>query len=146
MTAVQSSQRPLPSPTSDSMPFWQGASEGLLRIQRCLACGTHRFPPGNRCPQCWTNEYEWVTAKGEGTLFTFTVMRRAYHPGLIGAVPYVVGVVELAEGVRLITNIVDCEPDHVIVGMPVRVTFTELQPDMSIPTFAPARRTDAKEQ
>jgi uncharacterized protein len=136
--STPSASRPLPNPTPDSETFWHGANRGVLRIQRCKTCGRHRYPPGNRCPSCWSDQYEWIEAAGTGTVYSFTVMRRAYHPGLVDVLPYVVGVVELDEGVRLVTNIVGCLPEDVSVGMQVRVTFTELVPGTFIPTFTPS--------
>jgi uncharacterized OB-fold protein len=129
---------PLPKPTPDSQPFWDGCNEGVLRIQKCGSCQSLRYPPGNRCSRCWSEESQWVTCPGEGTVHSFTVMRRAYHPGLIQEIPYVVAVVELAEGVRIITNIVGCTPEQVSVGMAVTATFPELVPGVRVAKFEPS--------
>jgi uncharacterized OB-fold protein len=128
---------PLPQPTTDSQPFWDGCNEGVLRIQQCQSCQSLRYPPGNRCPRCWSEEAQWVTSPGDGIVHAFTVMRRAYHPGLIREIPYVVAVVELAEGVRIITNIVGCQPEEVAVGMAVGAVFTELVPGVRVVKFMP---------
>ena len=135
-------RRTVPQPTPESQPFWDGCSRKELVIQRCNGCGRHWFPPSNRCQHCWSDNFEWLAVSGRGEVYTFTVYRRAYASELVDQIPYVVAVVELAEGPRLITNIVGCSPDHVRVGMPVEVTFVDVADSVMLHAFRP-RETKA---
>lgn len=124
-----------PQPTTESKPFWDACARHELTIQRCKDCGKYWFPPSNRCQHCWSPEHEWLPVSGRGELFTFTVYRRAYAPELKDQIPYVVGIVELEEGPRLITNIVGCEPEEVQVGMPVEVVFEDIAEGVALHAF-----------
>jgi uncharacterized OB-fold protein len=131
-------QKPVPRPDDLSRPFFDGAREGALMIQRCKGCETH-LPPGSRvCTECLGEEVDWVQASGRGTLFTFGIMHQRYHPGFVDDLPYNVAVVELEEGPRLNTNIVGVENEALRVGMPVEVVFEELTDEVSLPKFRPA--------
>jgi uncharacterized OB-fold protein len=97
------------------------------------------FYPRPTCPSCGSLELEWQEASGDATVHTFTIARRSTHPAFNGREPYVVAIVELAEGPRVTTSIVDCDPDDVRVGMPVRLTFDEVGDDgIALPLFRPA--------
>jgi uncharacterized OB-fold protein len=129
---------PLPEPSAESAPFWAAAKERRLLIPRCNSCGSIWFPPTHACPSCGSVDRSWVEASGRGTVFSFVVVHRIYHPGFAGKVPYVVAVIELEEGLRLLSNVVGVAPDQVRCDMPVRVTFEERRGDMIIPQFVPA--------
>jgi hypothetical protein len=90
------------------------------------------------CPSCGAADHEWVEVSGRGTVFSFVVMHRVYHPAFAGKVPYVVAVIELEEGPRLLSNVVGISPHEVRCDMPVRVTFEERRGDKTIPQFVPA--------
>lgn len=116
--------------------FWTGGAEGELRITRCTSCERWVFPLSRTCDGCGgTTAYQAVS--GRGTVFTYTVNRHPYSPGV--PLPYVIALVELAEqeGLRFMTNIVGCEPDDVSVEMPVQVAF-EQHGETWVPVFAPA--------
>lgn len=130
-------RRQVPSPTPDSQPFWDGCARHELLIQRCLPHGHFWFPPANVCQRCWSADFDWTPVSGQGELFTFTVYRRAYSRELADQLPYVVGIVELAEGPRLITNIVGCAPEKLHVGMQVEVVFEDLDGGISLHAFRP---------
>jgi uncharacterized OB-fold protein len=130
-------RRTQPRPTSESKPFWDACARHELFIQRCDSCGRFWFPPSNRCQHCWSDASAWTPVSGCGELFSFTVYHRAYAPELVEQLPYVVGVVELEEGPRLITNIVGCEPDQVRVGMPVEVVFRDISEGVTLHAFRP---------
>ncbi len=125
--------RVLPPIDEDARPFWTGGSHGLLLIQRCTRCRRYVHPPTGSCPDC-EGELVAEPVSGEAVVFTFTVNRHAFHPAV--PVPYVVAIVELVEqsDLRLVTNIVDCPPEEVEIGMPVRVGF-ERQGDAFVPIF-----------
>jgi uncharacterized OB-fold protein len=130
-------RRQLPHPSPESQPFWDGCAHHELLIQRCQPHGHYWFPPAGICPRCWSADFTWTPVSGRGEVFTFTVYRRAYAPELVGQLPYAVGIVELAEGPRLITNIVDCAPEDILVGMPVEVVFDDLADGVTLHAFRP---------
>ena len=130
--------RPLPNPTPDSAAFWEACQQHVLKLQQCNACGEFWFPPGNRCGHCWSESWEWKPVSGRGQLFTFTVIRRAYHAGFADGLPYNVAVVQLEEGPRLVSNVVECAPEDLKVGMPLSVVFEDVTPETTLPKFRPA--------
>jgi hypothetical protein len=128
---------PVPEPSAETVPFWTAAKENRLVIPRCRTCDNTWFPPTHVCPSCGADNYAWVEASGRGKVFSFVVIHRIYHPGFADKVPYVVAVIELDEGPRLISNVVGVAPDLVRCDMPVRVVFDERRRDMTIPQFTP---------
>lgn len=137
-TAATALSRPLPLPDDLTRPYWQAAAEGVLVVQRCQACGALRCPPSATCDRCPASAHEWVRMSGVGTIYSYCV---AYDTLVRGFTPpYVVALVELPEqpGLRITTNIVECEPDAVTIGMPVAVTFEPVGEDIWLPQFRPA--------
>jgi uncharacterized protein len=130
-------RRRLPQPTAESLPFWDGLARHELLVQRCGSCGRYWFPPANVCQHCWSDRYTWQQVSGRGRVHSFTVFRRAYATELADQLPYVVAVVELEEGPRLITNVVGVEPDDVRVDLPVEVVFDDLTDDVTLHAFHP---------
>jgi len=128
---------PVPQVNDDNRAFWTGGRDSELRIVRCTDCGYWIHPPSPRCPQCLGAEVEPQPVSGRGTVYTYTVNRRAWSPEL--EVPYVIAIVQLDEqpDLRLMTNIVGCPPDQVEIGMPVSVEFRE-QGEVHVPVFRPA--------
>ena len=127
-------QPPLPQPDALTAPFWEACRRRALEVSVCTDCG-HRFlPPGPCCPQCWSRRLAPQKVSGRGRVFSFAVYRRTYHPAM--PAPYVVALIELDEGPRLISNIVGCTPEKVAVDMPVEVRF-EVVGDFTLPRFAP---------
>jgi uncharacterized protein len=126
-------ERAFPVPDAVSLPFWEGIAEGVLRVQRCSACGRHVFYPRAVCPYCASSELDWVDASGRGRIHSYTVVHRA-PPEYRDEVPYVVALVELDEGVRMMARLVDVEPAAVSVDLPVEVA---IQGDPRLPYFRP---------
>jgi uncharacterized OB-fold protein len=126
-------ERAFPEPDAVSRPFWDGIAEGVLRVQRCQACGRHVFFPRAVCPHCTAGELAWIEAAGRGRVHSFTVVHRA-PAELRAEVPYVVALVDLDEGVRLMTRLVDVAPADVRVDMPVEVA---IQGEPRLPYFRP---------
>jgi uncharacterized protein len=128
--------RILPRITERNRAFWTGGAEGELRIQRCQDCHVFLHPPTVICPACRSKRLEFEVVSGRATVFTFSVNYQPWMPG--PELPYVVAIVVLddAPAVRLTTNIVNCDPDSVEIGMPVQVTF-EQHDDVWIPLFEP---------
>lgn len=126
---------PLPEINPANRPYWEGAREERLLIQRCPDCGTPNFPPRLACTECF-GTLEWIEADGRGTVFTYGVVHRPNLPGVFGdSVPFVVAVVELAEGSYVLANVVDCDPDEVEVGASVEVAFEPVNEELSLPQF-----------
>jgi uncharacterized protein len=131
-------EMPIPVPTPESRPFWAAAREKRLVVPRCRSCGDAWFPPTLLCPSCGSAGHEWIEVSGRGTVFSFVVMHRVYHPAFADKVPYVVAVIELEEGPRLLSNVISISPGEIRCDMPVRVTFDECRGDMTIPQFIAA--------
>jgi hypothetical protein len=128
-------QRPLPIPNEDTKPFWEGCKQHRLLLQQCLDCHKYRFPPCLTCPYCLSVNSRWVESSGKGSIYSFTVIHQVYGPGWADAVPYIVALIDLQEGVRMVSNIVDCQPTQVTIGANVEVTFADVTPDFSLPQF-----------
>lgn len=130
--------KPEPVPTPETLPFWEGCAAGELRIQHCTSCDRYVFYPRLLCPSCGSGELEWVTSDGTATLHSYAISHRA-APGFADDVPYVIAVVELPEGVRMMTNLVHVEPDpeQLPLDLPLRVVF-ERRGDAVVPLFEPA--------
>lgn len=129
--------KPGPNPTPTSAPFWRAAADGRLLLQRCADCGACQHYPRELCVACWGDRLDWREAAGTGTVWTFTIAHRPGHPAWEEDVPYVIAIVELDEGPRMLTNVVDCDPQAVEVGMRVRVVF-ESRDGYGAVQFAPA--------
>jgi len=130
--------KPLPHPTALSQPFWDGTRQRELRLQRCTACATYRFPPLVLCRNCLSEDHEWVPTTGIGTLYSYVIQHRPATPAFIEDLPYVVAIVELDEGPLMLTNIVDCPFDDLNVGMRVAVTYVDASSDITLYPFTPA--------
>jgi uncharacterized protein len=135
--SVETIQKPAPEPDEASRPFFDGAMRGTLMIQRCERCGAYLAPGGSACTECLGEALAWEAASGKATLHTFGIMHQRYHPAFADAIPYNVAVVELEEGPRLQSNIVDCANDALRVGMALTVVFERLTDDVAIPKFHP---------
>ncbi len=134
------SDKPTPPMTPWTRPHWEAAREGRLIIQRCTACGKYVFYPRRCCPFCFADALEWVAASGRGEVYTFTVVHNNAPSAFLDDMPFVIAVVQLEEGVRLVTNVVDCDPNSVYCGMPVEVTFEPLTEAVTLPKFRPAAK------
>ena len=128
---------PAPHVNPETKPYWDATAEGRLLLRQCRACESVIWYPRSLCPECGSLDTEWIEASGRGTIFTFSVNRRgagAYR----GASPYVLAYVELEEGPRMMTNIVDCDVDTLTIGDPVRVVFHDTGEGNALPRFRPA--------
>jgi uncharacterized OB-fold protein len=130
--------KPLPDITAESKPFWDGCVRHELLVQRCRACGARQHYPRGVCAACGSDDLEWAKSTGRGTIYSFTVTHRTQARGFRDELPYVLAWIELDEGVQVLSNVVDCDPARLAVGMPVRVTFEDVTPEISIPRFTPA--------
>ena len=130
--------KPIPAITPEMRPFFEGAKRHELRVQRCSACGTHRFPARAICSACLSTDVEWVPVSGRGEVFSFNVMHQVYHPGFAAEVPYAVVIVQLAEGAKMVSNLVGVQPHDIRIGMPVQVVFEDVSDEVTLPKFAAA--------
>jgi uncharacterized protein len=128
----------LPAPDSETVPYWDAARDGRLLIKRCADCGAAHFYPRPFCPVCWSTAVDWEEASGRATLYTWSVVHQNDLPPFGERVPYVAAVVDLAEGPRMMTNVVDCAVDALTVGMALQVTYRDVGDSVTVPVFVPA--------
>lgn len=127
--------KPLPVLQGLSKEFYGWCKEHELRFQRCTQCGTWRHLPREMCAECGSSSWEWAKSSGRGSVFTWTVAARAMHPAFQDDAPYAPVVIEMDEGVRLLSGVVDCPPDELEIGMPVEVVFDDVTPELTLPKF-----------
>ena len=131
--------RPNPRPDADTAPFWEGCAEGVLRFQRCAACGRIRWPASFLCPGCHGSRATWEPSRGTGTVYSFVVYHVAFHPGFKEELPYVVALVDIEEGPRMLSNIRGCPPEEVHIGMRVELAWEKRGDGHKLPVFQPRR-------
>ncbi len=131
--------KPLPRPNSDSQPFWDACRQHRLQFQRCEECGNLRWPAALICPQCHCRQAQWVEVSGRGKIYTYAVIHRAFRPEFAGDLPYVTAIVELEEGVRMLSNVVECDPARLTCDMEVEVVWDDISDEFSLPKFRPVR-------
>ena len=131
-------EHPIPVPTlhPDNEGYWEGVKRQELLLQQCKGCGNRLHPPRPMCPKCRSLDTEWIPSKGKGTVHSWVVYRESPHPGF--KAPYAVVLVELEEGVRVVSNLVDVAPEEVSIGMPVEVVFDEVTEEVVLPKFRKA--------
>jgi uncharacterized protein len=128
----------LPTPEGDTIAFWEATKEERLLIRHCLDCDAYSYYPRPFCPKCWSERVEWYESTGEGTLYTWSVIYTNDQLPFRDRVPYVAAIVDLAEGPRMMTNVVDCPFDELAVGMAVQVRFQPISDEFTIPVFVRA--------
>ena len=133
--------KPVPVPTEDTAYFWERCRARELVLQRCADCGRIQFYPRALCTSCLSDRLEWIPACGRGAVHSFTTVFRAPTLAFQAEAPYVVAVIELEEGVRMISQVVGCGPDRVAIGMPVEVVFEDVSDTIALPKFRPAGPT-----
>lgn len=137
MTPLAALPAPAPTVAPEAAPFWEATAEGKLLLPRCDDCGLVFWWPRVVCPDCHGQNLSWLESGGRGTLYSFTVTTRgADEYARIGA--YVLAFVELAEGPKMLTNIVDCDPDALAIGEPVEAVFHDTGAGCALVRFRPA--------
>lgn len=133
-------QKPLPVADPVTKPFWESVRRGAMELQRCNGCQQFIFYPRGICPHCLSDDLTWERAQGTGEVYAFTIVYRHPNPAFQGDIPYVVALIELTEGVRMLTNLVDvaADPTVVRVGMPVEVVYDAVTDEITLPKFRPA--------
>ena len=127
--------RPRPALTEDNSFFFEGAKQGKLLVQRCSSCGVLRHPPRPACAQCRSFEWDTVEAAGTGTIYSYVVVHHPQVPAFDYPLP--IAVVELAEGTRLVADVIGVAADAVRIGMPVAVEFVAVDDELTLPMFRP---------
>jgi len=127
----------LPIADGETAPYWEGAKQGTLRIKRCTACDRPFFYPRTYCPRCGSDATRWMDASGRGHVYSYTVIAHNDVAPFKEWLPYVVALVELDEGPRLVTNIVGCDTRNVKVGQRVEVVFEKIDEAVTLPKFRP---------
>jgi uncharacterized OB-fold protein len=121
----------------EAKPFWANLREHKLTAQHCKACGKFfTFPPQGSCPHCLSSDYDWIAVSGKGKVYSFVTYHRAWHPAYQDKTPYNVSLIDLAEGPRLISNVIGCKHDEVRIGMPVEIVYDDRE-EYTLPQFRP---------
>ena len=126
---------PRPRPDLDTQPFWDGCAEGRFLVPTCAGCGRPRWPPGPMCPYCRSEATDWVPAAGRGSVYSWIVASHPVDPVLADQVPYVVAMIDLPEGIRVVGNVLGCEPAEVTAGMAVELMFEDAGEGLRLPNF-----------
>ena len=131
-------EKPIPIVSPWAKPFWDATAIGILKIQKCSKCDMNIFYPRLYCPSCGSKEIEWIEALGTGNVYSFTVVENNAPSAFIVDMPYVVAVVEMDEGIRMLTNIINCNLEQLTCDMRVKVVFERLNDEFTLPKFEPA--------
>ncbi len=131
--------KPLPVETEESRPFWEGCQQGKLLLQYCTECHRHQFYPRLYCMQCGSNALRWIEASGHGVIYSYTIIHQNKSPEFVNDTPYNVAIVQLQEGPRLLSNVVDIDPGELRVDLPVTVLFDQVTDRITLPRFRPLR-------
>ncbi len=137
--STDAAMRPAPILTEDNRCYWDAAKEHRLVAQRCDSCGRFRHPPRPMCPHCRSLTYELVELSGTGEVYSFSILHHPRNPAF--EYPVIAALVDVTEGVRVVTNLVDIDPEDVRIGMRVEVTFVPTADDGAVPVFRPATAT-----
>ena len=133
-------QKPIPVMQPWSEGFWKGTKQHKLLIQECSDCKAKIFYPRKYCPECWSADLGWSEASGKARVYTHTIMMDMVEPKFWADLPYVLALVDLEEGVRMMTRIVECDPEDVHIGMDVEVVFEDISDECALPFFRPVKR------
>ncbi|MBI4764930.1 MAG: Zn-ribbon domain-containing OB-fold protein [Deltaproteobacteria bacterium] len=136
----QAYQKPIPVMQPWTKEFWKATKDHILLIQTCKECKSKIFYPRKFCPECWSGNLDWIEAGGKGKVFAFTITRDMVEPKFMTDLPYVLAMVTLEEGIRMMTRIVECDPEKVEMGMDVEVVFEDISEECSLPMFRPIKK------
>ena len=131
--------KPLPVIDEETRPWWEALQRHELYVQKCRDCGDLRYHPRAQCTNCLSPRTEWIRCSGRGTVYTFTTTYQNQGAGFRESLPYIMAWVELEEGVKILTNLVECRPEEAKIGMPVEVVYEDVTPQVTLAKFRPAR-------
>lgn len=126
---------PRPVPNGDSLPYWAAARELRLLVRQCKACGARHFMPRHMCPECWSDQLEWIESRGFGSVHSFSVVHRAPTPAFAANAPYVIALIDLDEGPRMFANVLGADALEVAIGDRVKVIFEDRGDGAVMPQF-----------
>ncbi|MED5556090.1 MAG: Zn-ribbon domain-containing OB-fold protein [Pseudomonadota bacterium] len=129
--------KPIPRPSTTTRPFWDGLNERKVQIQRCEGCDTWVFYPRTRCPSCLSDQLIWREVSGRGVLYTYTLARQPTAPHFADETPQQLAVVELDEGVRMTSTLVNVEPTDIVIGMRLRPYFDQVTDAVTLLRYQP---------
>jgi uncharacterized OB-fold protein len=135
MASESTYAKPLPALQGLAGEFYAWCAKGELRFQVCESCDTWRHVPREMCAECGSMRWQWKRSSGRGRVFTWTTTNVPLHPAFKGATPYAPVVVEMDEGVRIVSELVDTKPDDITIDMPVAVVFDAVTPEVTLPKF-----------
>jgi uncharacterized OB-fold protein len=131
--------KPVPEVQPWSTRFWEGTKQGKLLIQVCKDCKAKIFYPRKYCPECWSGNLDWIEASGKAKIYTFSTAYSMVEPKFMDELPYTIAYVDLEEGIRMMTRIVECKPEDIKIGMEVEVVFVE-RSGFALPYFRPIKK------
>ncbi len=140
MAETEEVTRPAPILTDDNRFYWDAAREGRLVTQRCQRCGRLRHPPRPMCPECHSLEFEIIDLVGEGVVYSYAILHHPQNPAF--EYPVIAALIDLVEGVRVLSNLVDIEPEDIAIGMPVTVAFRPTRYNGAVAVFKPKAGAD----
>ena len=132
-------EKPVPETDGNAKTYWEGCRRRRLMLPKCAACGKVFFFPKDFCPHCLSQDINWLRASGKGIVHTFSIIGRPPSPPFLAEVPYVVAIIELQEGPRMMSNVIGVAPEDVRVDMPVEVVFEDVTEDITLPKFRPVK-------
>lgn len=132
-------KKPIPVVNAWSKPYWEAANENRFIIQKCSDCGKYNFIPRMVCPECFSENMDWVEASGKGTVYSYTTVLNNSPTAFMNDIPYVVAIIRLAEGPQMLSNIVEADPEQICCDMDVEVTFNRLNEDFNLPVWRPRK-------
>lgn len=132
-------KKPLPVIQPWSREFWEGTKDNKLLVQECKDCGARIFYPRKACPECWSSNLGWLESVGRGKIYTYTVTMTGVEKVFAEDLPYVIACIDLEEGIRMMSRIVECDPETVKIGMDVEVVFEKVNDDITMPFFKPVQ-------
>ena len=127
-----------PEIDQDSAPYWASVKEHKAKIQKCNSCGKYRFPPSPSCYYCGSPDGSWESIAGKGALYSWIVVHHPVDKRFASEVPFVVALVELAEGPRIVGRMYECRPEDMKAGMPVQVQYRNVDSELTLINFKPA--------
>jgi uncharacterized OB-fold protein len=133
-------RKPLPKPAKWSKAFWEGTKQHKLLLKKCKSCGHIDYPPYLFCTECQSDESEWVEASGKAILYAFAVNEYGVPFAFMPDLPYVTALVDLPEGPRMLSNIVECDPRWLKNGMELEVVFEKMSPEITLPKWRPVKK------
>ena len=132
-------KKPLPEIQPWSRQFWEGTKQHKLLIQKCKDCSAKIFYPRKICPECWSPNLSWTESSGRGKVYSYSVTMAGVEERFTEDLPFILALVDLEEGIRMMTNIINCKPEEVSIGMDVEVVFEDVTEDVSLPKWRPVK-------